>query len=262
MIKKLKIGFLSLVALALALVLVLGGVSMVRAAAGDLVWSAAQTVDLSSPDLNLTIASGSTASSLVVNTGTIVPTLFSGDVFTVATAAAGDFSISPTTGVIITCSSSNIATAVITATATQAYTITPSATACSYVTPGGGGGVVPPASTPTAITPVTPATPAPTVPSPAPTPAPTTPVLTPGTTVTKVYNLGKVTLKNGSKGEPVKELQRVLNKILGSKLAVDGKLGPKTIAIIKKWQKAHGLKADGLVGAKTKAAMKAEAEKN
>jgi len=45
-------------------------------------------------------------------------------------------------------------------------------------------------------------------------------------------------------------------------LAVDGKLGPKTIAVIKKWQKAHGLKADGLVGKLTKAAMKAEAEKD
>ena len=75
------------------------------------------------------------------------------------------------------------------------------------------------------------------------------------------FNLGTVTLKNGSKGEPVKELQRVLNKILKMNLAVDGKLGPKTIATIKTWQKAHGLKADGLVGPKTKAAMVAEANK-
>jgi hypothetical protein len=75
------------------------------------------------------------------------------------------------------------------------------------------------------------------------------------------YDLGTKTLKNGSKGEAVKELQKVLNKLLNLGLVVDGKLGPKTIAVIKKWQKAHGLKADGLVGAKTKAAMKAEAEK-
>ncbi|MFZ2706662.1 MAG: carboxypeptidase regulatory-like domain-containing protein, partial [Minisyncoccia bacterium] len=77
--------------------------------------------------------------------------------------------------------------------------------------------------------------------------------------VTVTYKLGNVTLKNGSKGNDVKELQRVLNKILKLSLAVDGKLGPKTIAEIKKWQKAHGLVADGLVGAKTKAKMKAEA---
>ncbi len=79
-------------------------------------------------------------------------------------------------------------------------------------------------------------------------------------TITTSYNLGTVTLKNGSKGESVKQLQKVLNKILKLGLAEDGKLGPKTIAVIKKWQKDHNLVADGLVGAKTKAAMKAEAE--
>lgn len=75
------------------------------------------------------------------------------------------------------------------------------------------------------------------------------------------YNLGSTTLKSGSKGEPVQELQKILNKILKMNLKIDGKLGPKTIAVIKTWQKAHGLKADGLVGVKTKAAMKAEAGK-
>lgn len=82
-----------------------------------------------------------------------------------------------------------------------------------------------------------------------------------GVTPIKIYNLGTITLKSGSKGESVKELQKVLNKILKMDLKLDGKLGPKTIAEIKKWQKAHGLVADGLVGAKTKAKMKAEAEK-
>ncbi len=82
------------------------------------------------------------------------------------------------------------------------------------------------------------------------------------TSVPSTYDLGTKTLKNGSKGEPVKELQRVLNKLLNLGLIVDGKLGPKTIAVIKKWQKAHNLVADGLVGAKTKAKMKAEAEKD
>jgi peptidoglycan hydrolase-like protein with peptidoglycan-binding domain len=41
---------------------------------------------------------------------------------------------------------------------------------------------------------------------------------------------------------------------------LDGKLGPKTIVVIKKWQKDHGLVADGLIGAKTKAMMNQEAE--
>ncbi len=69
----------------------------------------------------------------------------------------------------------------------------------------------------------------------------------------KTYNLGTVTLKNGSKGEAVKELQRFLNDKLNLGLALDGKLGPKTIAVIKKWQKDNGLVADGMVGPKTKA---------
>ena len=46
-----------------------------------------------------------------------------------------------------------------------------------------------------------------------------------------------------------------MNKLLNLGLAVDGKLGPKTIAVIKKWQKDNGLVADGLIGKKTKALM-------
>lgn len=72
------------------------------------------------------------------------------------------------------------------------------------------------------------------------------------------YNLGTVTLKNGSRGEAVKELQRFLNDKLNLGLILDGKLGPKTIAVIKKWQQDNGLKADGLVGAKTKALMNSQ----
>jgi peptidoglycan hydrolase-like protein with peptidoglycan-binding domain len=74
-------------------------------------------------------------------------------------------------------------------------------------------------------------------------------------TTAKIYNFGMKTLKNGSTGEAVKELQRFLNDKLGLGLKMDGKLGPKTIAVIKKWQKNNGLVADGLIGAKTKALM-------
>ena len=69
------------------------------------------------------------------------------------------------------------------------------------------------------------------------------------------YNFGTLTLKNGSKGDAVMELQRFLNDKLNLGLVIDGKLGPKTIAVIKKWQKDNGLLDDGLVGAKTKALM-------
>lgn len=69
------------------------------------------------------------------------------------------------------------------------------------------------------------------------------------------YNLGTKTLKNGSRGEAVKELQRFLNDTLKLGLVLDGKLGPKTIAVIKQWQKSKGLVPDGLIGPKTKAMM-------
>src|SRR3989338_6091849 len=72
------------------------------------------------------------------------------------------------------------------------------------------------------------------------------------------YNLGTKTLKSGSKGDAVKELQRFLNDKLNLGLVVDGKLGPKTIAVIKKWQKDNGLVVDGLIGPKTKAKMNAQ----
>lgn len=69
------------------------------------------------------------------------------------------------------------------------------------------------------------------------------------------YNFGTVTLRNGSRGEAVKELQRFLNQVLSLGLVVDGKLGPKTIIVIKQWQKNHNLTPDGLVGSKTRAKM-------
>jgi len=78
---------------------------------------------------------------------------------------------------------------------------------------------------------------------------------TPENTTPTSYNFGTVTLKNGSTGNAVEELQEFLNRFLNLGLVVDGRLGPKTIAVIKKWQKAHGLVADGLIGAKTKALM-------
>ena len=75
-----------------------------------------------------------------------------------------------------------------------------------------------------------------------------------------IYNFGTTTLRSGSTGEAVRELQRFLNNKLNLGLVIDGKLGPKTIAVIKKWQSDNGLVSDGLVGAKTKALMNAVAE--
>lgn len=137
--------------------------------------------------------------------------------------------------------------------AESAATDVSAGTATTVTVPAGGGGggggggsaaLTPAVTTPAVTTTIT-----------------TTPTSMTVTTTYTVSSLGVATLKNGSKGEPVKELQRLLNKVLSTKLAVDGKLGPKTIAIIKKWQKSKGLKADGLVGKLTKAAMIAEANK-
>jgi hypothetical protein len=69
------------------------------------------------------------------------------------------------------------------------------------------------------------------------------------------YNFGTTTLRQGSSGSAVKELQKFLNVSTNSNLVTDGKLGPKTVAVIKIWQANHGLVADGLVGPKTKKAM-------
>lgn len=76
---------------------------------------------------------------------------------------------------------------------------------------------------------------------------------------TPYYNFGTVTLRRGSTGLAVVELQKFLNDKEGLGLVLDGKLGPKTIEVIRKWQSAHGLVVDGLVGPKTKIQMNAEA---
>jgi hypothetical protein len=49
----------------------------------------------------------------------------------------------------------------------------------------------------------------------------------------------------------VKALQRRLNITLGTNLAVDGMLGPKTDAVIKQLQTKLGVVADGMIGPKT-----------
>jgi peptidoglycan hydrolase-like protein with peptidoglycan-binding domain len=51
------------------------------------------------------------------------------------------------------------------------------------------------------------------------------------------------------------ELQRFLNRFEGSTLVVDGKMGPKTVAEVMKWQSGHNLAVDGYVGPITKAQM-------
>jgi len=57
------------------------------------------------------------------------------------------------------------------------------------------------------------------------------------------------TLRRGSKGDAVKQMQQKLG------ITADGDFGPGTEAAVRKWQAANGLTADGVVGPKTLAAL-------
>ena len=68
-------------------------------------------------------------------------------------------------------------------------------------------------------------------------------------------------LKNGSKGDSVKEMQKTLLDLGFSGVgAVDGSFGPKTKSAVMEFQKSRGLVVDGLCGPKTQAAIKSAME--
>jgi peptidoglycan hydrolase-like protein with peptidoglycan-binding domain len=63
-------------------------------------------------------------------------------------------------------------------------------------------------------------------------------------------------LRAGMRGPDVKAIQEALN-VWGAKplLIPDGKFGPITDAAVRKFQKAHDLKDDGIVGHDTRRAL-------
>lgn len=61
-------------------------------------------------------------------------------------------------------------------------------------------------------------------------------------------------LFSGSRGEEVKKLQKRLTE-WGFPLVADGIFGPKTEEAVEEFQKALGLRADGIVGKNTKTAL-------
>ena len=63
-------------------------------------------------------------------------------------------------------------------------------------------------------------------------------------------------LKLGSKGSEVKWLQSALNKVLGTKIGIDGEFKTSTKNAVIQFQKKTGLAADGIFGSGSKAAMK------
>ncbi|MFC7613926.1 peptidoglycan-binding protein [Actinokineospora soli] len=58
------------------------------------------------------------------------------------------------------------------------------------------------------------------------------------------------TLRRGSTGPVVRELQTLLNRG-GAGLVVDGLFGPRTDAAVRQFQRRHGLAVDGIVGRMT-----------
>ncbi|OGI85674.1 hypothetical protein A3A05_03560 [Candidatus Nomurabacteria bacterium RIFCSPLOWO2_01_FULL_41_12] len=280
MIKKLKIGLLSLAALSL----LVGNV-----ASATVTYSVDTTVDLSSPDINLTILATSVATSTVVGTGTFTVTVPSGSTFKVTSATRALTSDTTSTSAFIisqSCDSALLETTTIVGVSSSGTVVfTPAPNQCVY-SPGGGGQsssssttTTTPAVTVVAAVPATPAVPATQVEgcvagnlfsatsgksctvsaTPAVPATPATPAVPSSSASTASYNFGTTTLKDGSKGEAVKELQRFLNAKLNLGLSVDGALGPKTIAVIKQWQSDNGLVADGLIGPATKGMMNAQA---
>lgn len=59
------------------------------------------------------------------------------------------------------------------------------------------------------------------------------------------------TLRRGSRGEAVEELQALLNAKYGFDLEIDGNFGKATENAVKDFQRKNGLTADGVVGKKT-----------
>ncbi|MBP6879375.1 MAG: peptidoglycan-binding protein [Candidatus Pacebacteria bacterium] len=73
----------------------------------------------------------------------------------------------------------------------------------------------------------------------------------------EVLTFGTTTLKVGSSGMYVTNLQTVLNTYSAAGLTADGAFGSKTNTAVMNFQMAQGLTADGLVGTKTKEKLEA-----
>jgi len=281
MIKKYKLGLF-------VLIVVVSFSMGSNAYAQALSWTADQTVDLSSPDVNLTILSGSEATSLVVNTGSIDVVVPSGDTFTI-TSADRDLIVSGATTADVTqsCSSALLKrVAVSGGSGGETITLSASSSECTpSSSSGGGGGGGGGSSKPK--TPVTPAAVpcapgemfssvtgarctvsnvvsclagqmfSPTTGERCNTFVSTTPSYTPSYEPSipsaSGYAFGNTLVKQGTKGGACKAWQMFLNDKANAGLATDGACGKLTMAAARAWQASMGLKADGLLGAMSRA---------
>jgi Putative peptidoglycan binding domain/CHAP domain len=64
-------------------------------------------------------------------------------------------------------------------------------------------------------------------------------------------------LRLGSRGQAVRTLQGNLNRVMGSRLVVDGIFGPSTEAAVRAFQRRYGLTVDGEYGPQSAAMMRA-----
>lgn len=76
------------------------------------------------------------------------------------------------------------------------------------------------------------------------------------TTTVKKIAYPNCTLRYGNEGAEVKKLQRCLNQIMGTDLAVDGQFGTQTLKAVRDFQQKYKLEVDGTVGPKTRAKIK------
>ena len=67
-------------------------------------------------------------------------------------------------------------------------------------------------------------------------------------------------LKRGSRGQAVKDVQSLLNDKGFGQIGVDGIFGAGTEKAVKRFQKASGLAADGIVGPNTLKVLQADEE--
>lgn len=70
-----------------------------------------------------------------------------------------------------------------------------------------------------------------------------------------LYPYPGATLRRGSSGDAVRFIQSELNKVDNAGLTVDGQFGARTESAVEAFQQRSGLKADGIVGSQTWAAL-------